>query len=530
MPSHPESRSHSEERFMSNVFDQAFALSQTISERIIERGLLKLKSGKTPEVFVTSSDPFTLLNSYGTFFPESAHLIILDTPRASKRVPVELFDFNESGEIEKKAVKIDDPNYKYLLTANILAAARFLGRALSDDGILVAVTTPDIYLATRGALEHYLGSDKFLGELVYQSRSGGGSDSLYMSVDHETLLVFCKQPGDIDKFQLEKSADELSKYNLNDKVSPYYWDTYIRKQARNYYSIDAPDGTTLETDENGNPISWLWKKDTYTEKLAVEDIKFEKISNKWKLYYKDRLKDVKILRSLSINATLLKELSDEAPEDMTGGDLLNSKGSAEIKAYTGNKPDYLKPSGYYKFIYKVFNKRGGVTLVPYSEYGALVQAVSDLENFNSTLIVNVKPEHVSLVKWRNKKSKLVFSDNELFNMQSFFQKKKELNSNLCLQLLSIKHAVVDPWNDFKQEGLDASYSITASRMLFYVSFLDLAKPKKAVKAIGNFCAARKLNQVLVFSQYDNALIEPVFLSEDDSPQFSFFRLPQLFFK
>ena len=113
---------------MNNVFDQAFTLSQAICDKIIQSGIIKVKSPVLTGINVSQTSGLMLLNSYGSLFPESASFVLYDCPRASKRVPVDLYDFTEEGEIEAKSIKIDDPNYKYLLTANILAGSRFVSR------------------------------------------------------------------------------------------------------------------------------------------------------------------------------------------------------------------------------------------------------------------------------------------------------------------------------------------------------------------------------------------------------------------
>jgi hypothetical protein len=278
---------------------------------------------------------------------------------------------------------------------------RLATKCLARDGVLLAIATPDTYIPVRTSIEQLLGHNGFLGELVYQTRTGGANDSKYMDVGHETLLVFAIDPSRVSGFQIEKDPDELRKYSNEDEHGRYYWDTYIRKQARNYYKIKCPDGTFLEKDEFGNRISWLWKEKTFLQKLADGDVKFEKQSGEWRLYYKDRLKEFKILRSLVLNKTELIEISPDASPSTTGAGLLTQRGSAEIKEFTGPKPEYLKSSEFFRFILEVFGRNKRV-LIPFNDYGAALHAQLDNSELAAELFTNNRREHEKLVRWRIK--------------------------------------------------------------------------------------------------------------------------------
>lgn len=502
---------------MSNVFDQSAPLTQAIIDYLFEVGVSSLKTINKSEIYIADLDPLVLLNSYTCRFPNSAKLIIFDSPRASKREPASLFDFDSEGELLKKYIGISDPNYKFVLGANLVVAARLMHRALSEDGVLIAVTTPDVYLTVRGALEHYFGSDKFLGELVYQSRVGGGADSKFLSIDHESVLIFAKSPTAVRKFQLDKSSEELQKYNQEDEESPFYWDTYIRKQARNYYPIECPDKSTLEVDESGNRISWLWRQQTFLEKLEKKEIKFEQINGKWKLYYKDRYKNVKILRSLALNATVLSEISPNAPKNMKGADLLNSKGSDEIKAFTGRKPDYLKPSSYFEFLQSVFNRAGGKVLIPNPEYGAAINGIMANKHKDIELVVNNPEEFKDLIEWRiNKaglKRKIVFGGKSTHTFKSFFTANNEIDHELVLNLISIKFGLLEDWGQLKTPYLNLSYLVQDGTIIIYIESIAIEEIISAQNEMQNIIEKLNANSIIFFSVFEVDLIREVFFEE-----------------
>ena len=249
------------------------------------------------------------------------------------------------------------------MSANYLVAARLSKQCVAESGV-VAVTNTAISLMVRGAFETVFGFDGFLGELVYQTRSGGGNDSKYMSVDHETVLIFSKNPSAAPRFTIPKTEDELRRYSKEDKQGRYYWDTFIRKQARNYYPITCPDGSVLETDEDGNKVSWLWSEKTFRQKLSEGEVEIRNVEGKWKLYYKVRVTENKILRSVILQKDHLSEIFDEYPEGIKGDALLTTQGTKEVKKYR-SKPEYLKSSKYYEFVFNALAKNASNVLVPF---------------------------------------------------------------------------------------------------------------------------------------------------------------------
>lgn len=448
---------------MSSVFDQPFVLSQKITEHLGKAGYEKLAYPNATRTFVYRKTTYLdLLLSVSVQLPGDIGLVIYDTPRASARVEANLYAEADDGAVHQVSVSRDDPRYRYLLAANTLAVARLVKNALSSDGVFLVVVNPDIYLVVRSAIEHYFGSDKFIGELVYQARSGGGSDSTHLSVDHETLLIFARDPESLTRWQIEKNDDEIAKYTGEDEIGSYRWDTYIRRQARNYYKIKAPDGKVLEKDATGNRISWLYSEDTFKKKLADGDVKFEKKDGNWRLYYKDRIKELKILRSLSLHATLLQEISPDASSSATGADLLNSAGSKEIKNFKGNKPHYLKPSTFYQFIFDVFGKSVKIALVPAREYGS---ALTGLVNSKSraTVLATLEEDDRALIEWRGKDAPGVtvnFQPSDKFRLEDFFI-NNEVSDGVILveQIISLRNALSTAWHQSDDDPISFRYTV-----------------------------------------------------------------------
>jgi len=234
---------------------------------------------------------------------------------------------------------------------------------------VVVTTDIDMSSIVRTTFETVFGYEGFLGELVYQRRSGGGNDSKHMSVDHETLLIFAKSQEKVSRFMILKTEDELAKYTEEDEESKFHWDTYIRKQAKNYYPIQCPDGTILEHDKDGNRISWYYSESTFKSKLEAGEVKIEQKGDLWKLYMKVRMKETKILRSIVLQNDNLNEIFEDYPEDARGKELLTKEGSTELKQYADDiKPKYAKSAKYYKIIFNVFARNAKRILVPFPEH------------------------------------------------------------------------------------------------------------------------------------------------------------------
>ncbi len=353
-------------------------------------------------VQVLLGDQVELLSGLAVTHRRSFDLAFLDFPRASKRQKVQLLTLTSDGSVAWGPVAHDDPDYGYRFRATILLYIRLIMATLAERGVVLAVANPSTYLAVRSSIEQFLGPEKFLGELVYQTRSGGGNDAKWMSVEHETLLVYGLRPESVARFGLAKSEAELRKYREDDAEGRFYWDTFIRKNARNHYPIRCPDGSTLELDASGNRISWLWREETFLEMLGRGEVEFRKFSDhpRWRLYYKDRLKEHKILRSLVLNRTELSEISGNVAPGTSGAALLTQDGSSELTDYSGeDRPEYLKSSRFFRFVLQVFG-RGSRVLIPFPEFGSAVTAAVDLVSQGTGLTVFANPAQQPLLTWR----------------------------------------------------------------------------------------------------------------------------------
>lgn len=293
-----------------------------------------------------------------------------------------------------------------------------------------------------------------------------------MSIDHESLIIFSNAPQNVSPFQIPKDTDELSKYKLEDENGRYTWDTFIRKQAKTYYPITCPDGTILELDENGDRISWLRGKERFQSDLAQGEIEFRKLNGKWKLYYKDRLKNSKILRSISLSSDLGKDLF-ETLQDETAKDLLTKHGTAEIKGKADEVPPYIKSQRYFKFIFNALAKSAKNILIPFPEHGSAALGLLSSAS-SATLVTSVDASYSSL--WDSRVSNM-FDETTLVN-PSFLSFEEILNpkntSKVCcaiVDLMRFKLGITDDpviLETAATEGTMASVRVGKRSLIVYV--------------------------------------------------------------
>jgi hypothetical protein len=338
-------------------------------------------------------------------------LFVVDPPRANAREKARLWDVDDDGLFTIREVAGDDPDYRYHLAATVLAAVRLMVRALSPDGWIVAFATTDTYMMVRGALEQYLGFNRFRGELVYQTKSGGTGDAKYIVDEHETILVFSISEN-ARNLRVPKESSELAKYDKEDDEGKFKWDTFIRSSAGQYYPVTCPDGSVLEIDSDGNRISWLWSESRFNKEYAKGDVVLREKDGEWKAYYKDRLtvkKEKKVVRSLTLHGSPLGRILGTDEESAgTGRNLQTATGTAEIKSYTGDKPRYAKPSRLFSFLIEAFDQGIGPTVIPFADRasaalsGYLARLAQGI--IMGGLLVNGREAGEDLWKWRLEKA------------------------------------------------------------------------------------------------------------------------------
>jgi hypothetical protein len=94
-------------------------------------------------------DPYILMKSMGVLKGHSQNLIFLDMPRASKRSKAFLVGYDKAGFVKWGDVSHSDLDYRMRLKANCLTSAKLAIDCLAPDGLLLAIATPETYMAVR---------------------------------------------------------------------------------------------------------------------------------------------------------------------------------------------------------------------------------------------------------------------------------------------------------------------------------------------------------------------------------------------
>lgn len=159
---------------------------------------------------------------------------------------------------------------------------------LKEDGIIFMSIDDNEQATLRILADSIFGEQNFISELVWQKKKGGGNDSRHVATEHEYIIMFAKNKQILENIFIEYGSDYISRYKEEDEHGRYFWDTFKRKSGKQYYAITCPDGTILEKEENGEPISWLRSEQRFLSDLALGEARIVKINGKWTVHFKQR--------------------------------------------------------------------------------------------------------------------------------------------------------------------------------------------------------------------------------------------------
>jgi adenine-specific DNA-methyltransferase len=189
---------------------------------------------------------------------------------------------------------------------------------LKEDGVIFISIDENEQAQLKLLCDEVFGEENFITHFIWKNKKGGGNDSKYVAIEHESIVMYAKNESYLEKLFEEYTPEYLKRYSEEDKESKYFWDTFKRKSGKQYYPIVCPDGSILEFDNNGNKISWLRSQKRFEKDLKKGDIKILKnVKNEWTVHFKQRLPKGKKPRTILIEESLLSEST-------------TSEGSAEL--------------------------------------------------------------------------------------------------------------------------------------------------------------------------------------------------------
>ena len=161
---------------------------------------------------------------------------------------------------------------------------------LSDEGVIcISIDDRELHNLLKVCNEIF-GERNFIANLIWKKKAGGGSDSRYVAIDHEYIVVFAKNESVQDKWSMPMTDEQKCNYKLKDvnysRYGPYklknLYQTGIDSNRPNLrYPIKCPDGTDVWP-----PTIWRWSKETFNEAFANNEVEFVKGKNGWSVYSK----------------------------------------------------------------------------------------------------------------------------------------------------------------------------------------------------------------------------------------------------
>lgn len=157
----------------------------------------------------------------------------------------------------------------------------------------------------RKICDEVFGEENHIADFVWHNKRGGGNDAKFVAVEHEYVIMYAKNIGSLDDLFVPYSPKYLSRYKEEDEIGRYFWDTFKRKSGKQYYPITCPDGTVLEKDELGNPISWLRSEARFYDDLKKGETRIISINGKWSVQFKQRIPEGKKPRTIYLEESIL---------------------------------------------------------------------------------------------------------------------------------------------------------------------------------------------------------------------------------
>ena len=209
-------------------------------------------------------------------------------------------------ELGNRFIKNTDSNGRYhsdwcSMIYSRLMVARSL---LTEDGVIFISIDENEADNLKKICDEVFGSYNFITQFVWQNKKGGGNDSVYVATEHEYAILYAKNKVSLAAFYEKYSPEYEKRYKEKDEIGRYFWDTFKRKSGKQYYPIVCPDGSVLQYDEDGNPISWLRSKKRFESDLNFGEVRIiPSTLGGWSVQFKQRMPLGKKPRSIFTTTT-----------------------------------------------------------------------------------------------------------------------------------------------------------------------------------------------------------------------------------
>ena len=162
-------------------------------------------------------------------------------------------------------------------------------KLLSEQGIIFISIDDNEQSPLKLLCDGIFGESNYITSLIWQKKKGGSNDSRHIATEHEYILVYANNAASLSNIFIEYDENYASRYKEEDEKGRFFWDTFKRKSGKQYYPITCPDGTILQYEENGEPISWLRSEARFLSDLEEGEARIIKINGKWSVHFKQRM-------------------------------------------------------------------------------------------------------------------------------------------------------------------------------------------------------------------------------------------------
>jgi len=235
-------------------------------------------------------------------------------------------------------------------------------KLLSDKGVIFISIDDNEQANLKLLCDEVLGAKNCIGMEIWQKKKGGSNDSRHLATEHEYILFYAKSKEDLKEIYIPYEGEYLSRYKEIDEIGRFFWDTFKRKSGKQYYAITCPDGTVLEKEENGEPISWLRSEQRFLSDLQKGETRIIKINGKWTVHFKQRMPEGYKPRSIVVDKGTTSTGADEIK------DIFNSN-------YVFSNP---KPSSLVKYLIEFDNSKDSTILDFFAGSGTTLHATMQL--------------------------------------------------------------------------------------------------------------------------------------------------------
>jgi adenine-specific DNA-methyltransferase len=332
----------------------------------------------TTENLIIEGDNLEVLKLLQKSYFGKVKMIYIDPPYNTGHEFIYPDNYREGlQEYLKFSGQIDAEGYK--LSANAETEGRYHSKWLSmmyprlflarnllrDDGIIfVSIDDSEVH-NLRELMNEVFGEENFIVEFIWKSKSGGANDSKFVAVDHEYVIAYAKESGNL-KFNPDKDATVTTNYNLKDEKGEYALDR-LDKQSLGYvqsldFPIIGPDGqvyTVFHKDPNNKVARWRWGQESVATRYD------ELVFRDGFVYTKNYRKDGAIVRSLLI-------------EERFGR---TRTGKTDLAALMPAMPfDNPKPPKLVQFLTQIATSKEDIVLDFFAGSGTTAQAVFQQNN------------------------------------------------------------------------------------------------------------------------------------------------------